>query len=100
MENVGKLLVGLVLIVFGVMNIGGNVSMVHSYNRKRVREEDIPKYGTVVGIGTLIIGLSLIVAGIAAPLTGIAENTIALPGFLAGLAFILYGQIKYNKGLF
>ena len=72
----------------------------HSYNRKRVREEDIPKYGKAVGTGTLIIGLGMIAAfalefWVLAPV-----DTVLLPAFLVGLGFILYGQFKYNKGLF
>ncbi|MFR7742999.1 MAG: hypothetical protein ACLU3I_06730 [Acutalibacteraceae bacterium] len=38
------------------------ISTIHSYNRRKVKEEDVPKYGRAVGTGTLIIGVSLIAA--------------------------------------
>ena len=91
---------GIVLSVIGVMNIRGNISAIHSYNRKKVREEDVPKYGRAVGTGTLIIGLGLIAAFAAGQWNSAAQNYILVPAFVVGFGFILYGQLKYNKGLF
>ena len=54
------LILGVFISVVGIINIKGNISTIHSYNRRRVKEEDIPKYGKVVGTGTLIIGISLV----------------------------------------
>ena len=100
MNNAALLVLGALISVIGIGNIRGNIGTVHSYNRKRVREEDIPKYGKAVGTGTLIIGLGMIAAfalefWVLAPV-----DTVLLPAFLVGLGFILYGQFKYNKGLF
>ena len=82
MDNVLLLIFGIFLSVLGILNIKGNISTIHSYNRRKVKEEDIPKYGKAVGTGTVIMGASLILA------------------ITIGLAFILYGQIKYNHGIF
>ena len=60
MENIIMLILGVFISVVGIINIKGNISTIHSYNRRRVKEEDIPKYGKVVGTGTLIIGISLV----------------------------------------
>ena len=60
MENIVLLILGVFISVMGIVNIKGNISTIHSYNRRRVKEEDIPKYGKVVGTGTLIIGISLV----------------------------------------
>lgn len=60
MDNIMMLILGLFISVLGIVNISGNISTIHSYNRRKVKEEDVPKYGKVVGTGTLIIGLSLI----------------------------------------
>ena len=60
MENIIMLILGVFISVMGIVNIKGNISTIHSYNRRRVKEEDIPKYGKVVGTGTLIIGISLV----------------------------------------
>ena len=62
MDNLMLLILGVFISIIGIVNIKGNISTVHSYNRRKVSEEDIPKYGKVVGTGTLIIGASLIIA--------------------------------------
>ena len=45
MEYILLLVLGIVLIVTGIYNLKGNISMVHGYNRRRVSKEDTPKYG-------------------------------------------------------
>ena len=100
MENLMLLIIGLLLSVMGIVNIKGNISTVHSYNRRKVKEEDVPKYGKAVGTGTLIMGIGLLIAFVVSFLSEEAITYIILPLFVVGLAFILYGQFKYNKGLF
>lgn len=54
-----------------------------------------------MGLGSLIIGLSLIIAGIIQALfTAEADAVIIQIGIIIGLALMLYGQFKYNKGIF
>ena len=60
MENIMLLILGVFISVMGIVNIKGNISTIHSYNRRKVKEEDVPKYGKAVGTGTLIIGISLV----------------------------------------
>ena len=98
MENYLLLIVGILLSVLGAVNIKGNIRTIHVYNRRNIREEDIPKYGRAVG--TLIIGVSLAAAFFVSLRNEAAVSFIVLPGFAVGLAFILYGQIKYNHGIF
>ena len=100
MENIMMLILGLCISVIGIVNITGNISTVHSYNRRRVKEEDIPKYGKVVGIGTLIIGLSLVLGYILSFWNEEIMGFIIALAVIVGLGLMLYGQIKYNKGLF
>ena len=45
MGNIGMLIIGLFASILGIMNIRGNISSIHSYNRRKVKEEDRPKYG-------------------------------------------------------
>ena len=101
MENSMMLILGAVLCIMAVANMKGNISTIHSYNRKNVQEEDIPKYGKMVGSGTLVIGIALIVSYILS-FAGMErwKNVVMIPALAAGLALIVYGQIKYNKGLF
>lgn len=100
MDNVLLLILGVFLSVLGVVNIKGNISTIHSYNRRKVKEEDVPKYGKAVGTGTVIIGASLILAYLVTFWNEAAIDYIVLPAMAIGLAFILYGQIKYNHGIF
>ena len=95
------LLIGLVLVVLGTINIRGNISSIHWYNRRKVAECDIPRYGKCMGSGTVIIGVSLILSA----LLGVIYKTavfdyMALAGCAVGLSVMLYGQFKYNKGIF
>ena len=62
MDHIALLILGIFIAIIGIVNIMGNISTIHSYNRRKVREEDVPKYGRAVGTGTLIIGVSLIAA--------------------------------------
>ena len=100
MGNLMLLIIGLLISVLGIVNIKGNISTIHSYNRRKVKEEDIPKYGKAVGTGTLIMGIGLLIAFVVSFLSEEAITYTVLPLFVVGLAFILYGQFKYNKGIF
>ena len=53
-----------------------------------------------VGTGTLIIGISLVLGFIVSFWSEIIIDYIILPAVIVGLGFILYGQFKYNKGIF
>ncbi len=100
-KYIAFIVLGIVLLVLGITNYKGNISSIHWYNRRKVSEADIPKYGKCVGTGTIICGVTLLVTALLEILlrNPIVEITI-LFGFAVGLAFLLYGQFKYNKGLF
>lgn len=100
MDNLALLILGLFISVLGIINIMGNISTIHSYNRRKVKEEDVPKYGKVVGTGTLIIGVSLVLGYIVSFWSEAIMAFIILPAVVVGLGFLLYGQFKYNKGIF
>lgn len=100
MDNLLLLVLGLFISALGIVNIKGNIGTIHSYNRRKVKEADVPKYGKAVGTGTLVIGASLVLSYPVAFRNEAAINYIVLPALAIGLAFILYGQIKYNHGLF
>ena len=94
------LILGLFISAIGFVNIKGNISTIHSYNRRKVKEEDVPKYGKAVGTGTLIMGISLVLAFVASFWSELLIAIIILPAFIVGIGFMLYGQFKYNKGIF
>ena len=62
MEYLGLLVMGILLSTLGIVNIRGNISTIHAWNRKRVKEADIPRYGRAIGAGTLVIGAAFIVS--------------------------------------
>ena len=100
MDNIALLILGIFISVIGIGNMTGNISTIHSYNRRKVKEEDVPKYGRAVGTGTLIIGVSLIAAFVTTFWSEEAMSFIVIPALVIGLGFILYAQFKYNKGIF
>ena len=101
MEHIIFLTLGLVIAVLGIVNCTGNISTIHAYNRRRVKEENVPNYGKAVGTGTIIIGLSLAVSFFIVTCWNEAVLPfVIVPALIVGLGFILYGQFKYNKGIF
>ena len=100
MDHLALLIFGLLLSVIGIENMTGNIGTIHSYNRRKIKEEDIPKYGKAVGAGTLIMGAALVIAFIVAFWKEELVAFILLPAVVVGLALILYAQFKYNRGIF
>lgn len=100
MNDLMMLVFGLFISVIGIINISGNISTIHSYNRRKVKEEDIPAYGKSVGTGTLIIGVCFVAAYFISFRNKAIMAFIIILGIVVGLAFMLYGQMKYNKGIF
>lgn len=108
MEEIFAIIVGLVIIVLGILNIKGNISLLHSYHRKRVKEEDKLPFGKLVGLGTIIIGCAIIfMGGFSFLATAIQQGVfeiigtiILIVGLVLGFAIILYALFKYNKGIF
>ncbi len=95
------IILGIILIILGIINFNGNISSVHRYNRSKVAEADIPKYGKFIGIGTGICGVAIILTAIFELFSlNLTANFILPIGLAVGLIFILYSQFKYNKGLF
>ena len=105
---IATIIFGIIFIVIGILNMKGNISSLHSYHRKRVKEEDRIPFGRKVGIGTIIIGVSLIIFGLLMSASELLANDIyehignivLIIGFIVGFGFNFYGMIKYNKGIF
>ena len=100
-EFIIQIIIGLVLIIIGIFNMKGNISMLHSYHRKRVKKEDMIPFGKKVGIGSIIIGITIILAGIFTILnyTNISNIILGI-GLVIGFIIIFYAIFKYNKGIF
>lgn len=62
MEKLMLLVLGISISVVGIVNIKRNISAIRSHNRRKVKEEDVPKYGKAVGTEILLIGVSLVLS--------------------------------------
>lgn len=101
MEYIILLILGVCFIILGIVNIKGNISSIHWYNRRKITQETSKQYGKAMGIGSVIIGLSMSITAILQMIFKIeALWYITVAGILICLIFMLYGQIKYNKGIF
>ena len=97
-------LLGAIIAVLGIINMTGNISSLHSYHRHRVSEEDRKPFGKLVGLGTLIIGISLILFGILSlfnnPILTVLGVVELIVGVIVGLGISFFAMFKYNKGIF
>lgn len=108
MENILSIIIGVVFVVIGALNRKGNISMLHSYHRKRVTEEDKIPMGKMIGNGMFVIaGTLFLYAGLSFLSTLIQNNVlfvvasvVLVVGMVAGSGFMLFAINKYNKGLF
>lgn len=104
-EGIVSVILGIVCIVIGILNQKGNISMLHSYHRNNIKEEDKLPFGKRVGIGMYIVGVSLIINGVLTIIDEITKNTnlktigeaILIVGLIVGIAICLLSIQKYNK---
>lgn len=101
MEYIILLIFAICIIILGIFNFKGNSTSIHWYNRSKVTRENTKKYGKIMGIGTLIIGICMVVTAILQMIFN-NENIwyITVLGIIIGWIFMIYGQLKYNKGIF
>lgn len=102
------IIIGIVIIILGIINYKGNITTLHSYHRNRVAPEDVLPFGRLVGIGTIIIGISIIIMGTLTLFALVFEKDIytiigtvvLIIGLVIGIVITFYAMIKYNKGIF
>ena len=100
-----SILVGITCLIIGILNRKGNISMLHSYHINNISEENVLPFGKRIGIGMIIVSISLIIYGglfIPAELTKESiyltiGNAILFVGLLIGLVICLFAIKKYNK---
>lgn len=105
---IGPIILGIFISILGMNNMKGNISSLHWYHRHRVTEENIMPFGRMIGLGTIIIGVSVVLYGCFSLAAEILQNDfyimigsiIVIVGIIAGLILSCYAMIKYNKGIF
>ena len=106
MEYLLPMAVGVLVIVLGILNMKENISLLHRYHRKRVSEEDRIPFGKKVGLGTIIVGITIILSAClqyAGAKTGNAvfqtiQTVVLITGFIIGFAIILLAMEKNQQG--
>lgn len=101
MKYLPLLIMGLLIIGVGISNLLGHISSIHRYNRSKVHEEDLPVYGKMMGIGTVVVGGTIALIGILQMVLDMEFIFyLAIPGLIVGVGVMLYAQFKYNRGIF
>lgn len=108
MESIVTLIVGALICFFGVKNMMGDISSLHSYHRSRVSPEDVKPFGKLVGLGTLLCGVGVLIMSVfsfIAALSGfdalvIVGTVLMMVGIVVGCVISFYAMKKYNGGIF
>ncbi len=99
------IIIGIICIVIGVPNRKGNIDTLHSYHRKRVKEEDWFFFGRLLGLGMIVIGISLLVYAALVLIGAHFNNYICIyigmfaciAGVFSGLVICFHAMAKYYK---
>ena len=92
--------VGILCIVLGlIVWLKRKVSLLHSYHYKNVKEEDIPAYTRMIGIGLIVIGVGIAVTGVLNLLYLSLWWIPLVVGFGVGLTVMYIAQKKYNGSI-
>ena len=108
MENILTAVFGIVFVIIGICHRKGNISLLHSYHLKNVKEEDKLPLVKLVGTGDIVIGATLIISsamGYVAELLNIdllatASSAVLAVGLVGGCIISLYAIKKYNHSIF
>ena len=94
--------IGLVLIILGLVTWKKQTTaFLHSYHYKKVKEEDIPAYTRLMGIGQIIIGAGFcLTAVLKLFVQGPFSWAFLIAGLAAGLPFIHKAQKDLNGSWF
>ena len=89
--------VGLTCIILGLLIWKKQkISILHSYHYKNVKQEDIPAYTRLMGIGNIIIGAGICLSGLLNIACPKAWWIPMVGGFVVGFIIIYKAQKKYN----
>ena len=101
------IVVGIIICFLAVRNMRGDISSLHSYHRNHVKEEDVKPFGRLVGIGTLLCGISIILFSILQGVTLMTGNDVftivgtfvMFVGLTVGIVITFYAMKKYNGSI-
>ena len=89
-----NLAVSLLLIVFGLLIWKKQkISLLHDYHYKNVKQESIPAYSRLIGIGLIIIGIGILITGV----LNLVKSSLWWIPILSGFVFGLLVMNKAQK---
>lgn len=94
--------IGLLFMYLGfLLWVKEKINIMHDYHYTKVKETDKKAYTRIMGIAMIVIGIGCLLSDVASLFIGGAKSGIVFCGsFAVGILMMLYGQIKYNHGLF
>ena len=92
---------GVLCIVLGLLLwLKQKISILHSYHCKNVKQEDVPAYTRLMGIGLIIIGAGICGTGAVSIFNTKLFFIPLIIGIAAGIAVMHVAQKKYNGSWF
>lgn len=77
------------------------INIIHDYHYTKVKEEDKKAYTSIMGKAMIVIGIGLAISGIIGVFTDSIKCCIPFgTAFIIGICMMIFGQIKYNRGIF
>ena len=104
----GPIIVGIIICVLGIINMKGNISTLNWFHRQNVSEEDLLPFGRLMGLGKLMIGITIIASAVFSFWVGgqdagwlyTAGSILRTIGVISGIGLNFYALIKYNGSIF
>lgn len=77
------------------------INIIHDYHYTKVKEKDKKAYTSIMGKAMTVIGIGMAVSGIIGVFIDSASSGIPFgAAFIIGICMMVFGQIKYNHGIF
>lgn len=77
------------------------INIMHDYHYTKVKEEDKKAYTGIMGKAMIVIGIGMAISGIIGVFIDSIKSCIPFGiAFILGICMMIYGQMKYNKGIF
>lgn len=77
------------------------INIIHDYHYTKVKEEDKKAYTSIMGKAMIVIGIGAAISGFIGVFTDSVKSGIPFGvAFIIGICIMIFGQIKYNRGIF